>query len=71
MTEGQSMISYFGQRRHQFHYCPKFSTCRSMSSSMIGLIVRRHGFDVHCRLEISYNDPSLASSCELLKRLDG
>ena len=70
MTEEDSMMSYFGQRCHHFHHCPKVSTCRSMSSSTIGLIIRRQGFDVHCRQGISYNDPSLASSCGLLKRVD-
>lgn len=71
MTGEESMMSYFGQRCRPFHNCPKLSTCRSMSSSTVGLIVRRHGFDVHCRLEISYNDLSLASSRGLLKMVDG
>ena len=69
MTGEYSMMSYFGQCFHQFHYCPSSSTFRSISSSIPGLIIRRHDFDVHCRLKTFYNDPSLASSCGLLKRV--
>lgn len=69
MTEEYYMMSYFGQRFHQFHFCLNSSTFRSISSSTPGLRIRRHDFDVHCRLKTFCNDRSLASSCGLLKRV--